>query len=143
MEIQKIFSNVEDPEENLYSVLMSEEELSLFSEFQKEFTSIKKMKKVMKSSEPFFEKARKQLTDIDSHIPYSQHKINLAKGFEKLIKGREMAIKNPEARTKMRKIYNNKIRPKAEAAFREGSDIILKPKAIKDLRKKGINPIGI
>ena len=32
MEIQKIFSNVEDPEENLYSVLISEEELSLFSE---------------------------------------------------------------------------------------------------------------
>ena len=39
MEIQKIFSNVEDPEENLYSVLMSEDELSLFSEFQKEFNS--------------------------------------------------------------------------------------------------------
>ena len=38
MEIQKIFSNVEDPEENLYSVLMSEDELSLFSEFQKEVT---------------------------------------------------------------------------------------------------------
>ena len=39
MEIQKIFSNVEDPEENLYSVLMSEDELSLFSEIQKEFNS--------------------------------------------------------------------------------------------------------
>ena len=44
MEIQKIFSNVEDPEENLYSVLMSEEELSLFSEFQKEFTQPKEKK---------------------------------------------------------------------------------------------------
>ena len=142
MIIEKVFSNVEDPEENLYSVLMGEEELSLFSEIQKEFTSIRKMKKVMKSSEPFFEKARKQLADIDSHIPYSQHKINLAKGFEKLFKGREMAAKNPEARTKMIKTYN-KIRPKATAAFREGSDIILKPNAMKDLRKKGINPIGI
>ena len=39
MEITKIFSNIEDPEENLYSVLMSEEELSLFSELQKEFNS--------------------------------------------------------------------------------------------------------
>lgn len=39
MEIQKVFSNVEDPSENLYSVLMSEEELSLFSEIQKEFSS--------------------------------------------------------------------------------------------------------
>ena len=37
MEIQKIFSNIEDPEENLYSVLMSEDEIYLFSEFQKEF----------------------------------------------------------------------------------------------------------
>ena len=32
MEIQKIFSNVEDPEENFYSVLMSEEEVALYSE---------------------------------------------------------------------------------------------------------------
>ena len=44
MEITKIFSNIEDPEENLYSVLMSEEELSLFSEFQKEFTQPKEKK---------------------------------------------------------------------------------------------------
>ena len=46
MEIQKVFSNVDDPEENLYSVLMDEEELSLFSEFQKEFgDSIKDKRK--------------------------------------------------------------------------------------------------
>ena len=32
MEIQKIFSNIEDPEETLYSVLMNEEEIILFSE---------------------------------------------------------------------------------------------------------------
>ena len=44
MEIQKVFSNIEDPEENLYSVLISEEELSLFSEFQKEFTQPKEKK---------------------------------------------------------------------------------------------------
>ena len=36
MEIQKIFSNVEDPEENLYSVLMSEDEVSLYSEMIEE-----------------------------------------------------------------------------------------------------------
>ena len=47
MEIQKIFSNVEDPSENLYSVLMNEEELYLFSELQKEFgdNSIKDKRK--------------------------------------------------------------------------------------------------
>ena len=38
MEIQKIFSEI-DTEEKLYSVLMSEDELSFFSEIQKEFTS--------------------------------------------------------------------------------------------------------
>lgn len=46
MEIQKIFSNIEDPEETLYSVLMSEDEIDLFSEIQKEFASIKDLKKV-------------------------------------------------------------------------------------------------
>lgn len=33
MEIQKVFSNIEDPEENLYSVLMTENEVALFKEF--------------------------------------------------------------------------------------------------------------
>ena len=37
MEIQKIFSNIEDPEENLYSVLLDDTEIELFSEFQKEY----------------------------------------------------------------------------------------------------------
>lgn len=37
MEIQKVFSNIEDPEENLYSVLMSEDEIALYSEFQRDF----------------------------------------------------------------------------------------------------------
>lgn len=46
MEIQKVFSNIEDPEETLYSVLMSEDEIDLFSEIQKEFASIKNLKKV-------------------------------------------------------------------------------------------------
>lgn len=36
MKIQKIFSNVEDPEENLYSVLMDEEEYTLFSKLSEE-----------------------------------------------------------------------------------------------------------
>ena len=45
MEIQKVFSNIEDPEETLYSVLMSENEVALFSEIQKEFTSVKDLKK--------------------------------------------------------------------------------------------------
>ena len=36
MEIQKVFSNIEDPEEILYSVLMDETELALFSIFSPE-----------------------------------------------------------------------------------------------------------
>ena len=42
MEIQRIFSNIEDPEETLYSVLMDEEELAIFSEVQREFTGVVK-----------------------------------------------------------------------------------------------------
>lgn len=122
MEIQKVFSNLENPEEVLYSVLIDEGDMSLFSEFQKEFTSIKKMKKVMKSSEPFFEKSKKQLADIDSHIPYSQHKINLAKGYEKLVKGKEMAGNNQEAKAKMIKTYN-KIKPKSQNQFKKQSKL--------------------
>ena len=38
MEIQKVFSDMYD-EERLYSVLMNEDELALFSEIQKEFNS--------------------------------------------------------------------------------------------------------
>lgn len=34
MEIQKIFSNVENPKETLYSVLMTEDEVALFSEMK-------------------------------------------------------------------------------------------------------------
>ena len=33
MEIQKVFSNIEDPEENLYSILMTKDEVALFKEF--------------------------------------------------------------------------------------------------------------
>ena len=36
MEIQKVFSNIEDPEENLYSVLMTEDEVALYSEMIEE-----------------------------------------------------------------------------------------------------------
>ena len=39
MEIQKIFSNTEDENEKLYSVLMTEDEVAFYSEFQKEFNS--------------------------------------------------------------------------------------------------------
>ena len=39
MEIQKIFSNTEDENEKLYSVLMTEGEVAFYSEFQKEFNS--------------------------------------------------------------------------------------------------------
>ena len=41
MEIQKVFSNIEDPEETLYSVLMSEEELSLFSDNEEKKNKLK------------------------------------------------------------------------------------------------------
>jgi hypothetical protein len=50
MEIQKIFSEV-DTNEKLYSVLMSEEELALFSEIQKEFGFKEVLQKIAKTPE--------------------------------------------------------------------------------------------
>lgn len=52
MEVQKIFSNVEDNEEKLYSVLMSEEEIREFSEYleQKEYVSKREAKKLAKKT---------------------------------------------------------------------------------------------
>ena len=48
MIIQKVFSNPEE-EEMLYSVLLNEEELGLFSEIQKEFTgAVKRANKAFK-----------------------------------------------------------------------------------------------
>ena len=39
MIIEKVFSNIEEESEKLYSILLSEDEVALFSEFQKEFNS--------------------------------------------------------------------------------------------------------
>ena len=40
MEIQKIFSNTENEGEKLYSVLMSKDEINLYSQFQKEHSKV-------------------------------------------------------------------------------------------------------
>ena len=45
MEIQKIFSDTKGSE-RLYSVLMTEDEISLYSQFQKEFNSKAKHKRI-------------------------------------------------------------------------------------------------
>lgn len=37
MKIQKVFNNIENKEEKLYSISMTQDEIALFSEFQKEF----------------------------------------------------------------------------------------------------------
>ena len=44
MIIEKVFSNIEEESEKLYSILLSEDEADLFSEFQKEFTQPKEKK---------------------------------------------------------------------------------------------------
>ena len=38
MIIKKVFNNIEEESEKLYSILLSEDEASLFSEFQKEYS---------------------------------------------------------------------------------------------------------
>ena len=63
MEIQKIFSNLEDPRENLYSVLITENELRLYNEIQKEFNS-----KSMKALRNAWELAAGQKAGIPKYI---------------------------------------------------------------------------
>ena len=43
MIIEKVFSNIEEESEKLYSILLSEDEAALFSEFQKEFAKTDKI----------------------------------------------------------------------------------------------------
>ena len=97
MEIQKVFSNIEDPEENLYSVLMSEEELSLFSEFQKEFNS-----KSMKALRNVWESAAGQKAGIPKYV---------SKGYK--------TIANPEFKRKARKVAKESVNKEVSPAMKQ------------------------
>jgi hypothetical protein len=63
MEIQKVFSNIEDPEENLYSVLMSEDEIALFSEYMPQLTRYDRSDRLkqMKDADVLAEKKRSNM----------------------------------------------------------------------------------
>ena len=67
MEIQKVFSNIEDPGETLYSVLMSEDEVVLFSEIQKEFGFKSKALAVMAPGSYQAKEAAKYAYDDDEY----------------------------------------------------------------------------
>ena len=67
MEIQKVFSNIEDPEETLFSVLMSEDEIALFSEIQKEFGFKSKALAVVAPGAYQAKEAAKYAYDDDEH----------------------------------------------------------------------------
>ena len=67
MEIQKVFSNIEDPGETLYSVLMSEDEVVLFSEIQKEFGFKSKALAVMAPGAYQAKEAAKYAYDDDEY----------------------------------------------------------------------------
>ena len=92
MEIQKIFSNVEDPEENLYSVLISEEELSLFSEFQKEFNS--KAQKALRKAWDVknANKVKEAFKDVPQHFEKYKVSIGRANNPFKSLGGRNVSV---------------------------------------------------
>lgn len=97
MEIQKVFSNIEDPEETLYSVLMNEEELSLFSELQKEFNS-----KSMKALRNVWESAAGQKAGIPKYV---------SKGYK--------TIANPEFKRKARKVAKESVNKEVSPAMKQ------------------------
>lgn len=53
MIIQKVFSNIEKESEKLYSILLSEDEVALFSEFQKEFSKIEEFVDTVKKARKY------------------------------------------------------------------------------------------
>lgn len=67
MEIMKIFSDSYD-EERIYSVLMSEEELMLFSEIQKEFASAGTLKNGLRKLKRNFKVAGEEMSLVKSAI---------------------------------------------------------------------------
>ena len=63
MEIQKIFSNVENPEETLYSVLMTEDEVALFSEMEEEMDNKRKENEYLGNRKQVLEAAHGKATN--------------------------------------------------------------------------------
>lgn len=77
MEITKIFSEL-GGEEKLYSISLDETEMALFSEFQKEFASVRSMKKaVVSAHKPLFDAVKSGKLDEfkDSAINDASKKI--------------------------------------------------------------------
>lgn len=96
MKIQKIFSNIENGEDKLYSVSMSEDEIKLYSQFQKEFTKAEKavFNQFIKRTKNFRHMPGGQITDVKTanHLKSIAEKLS-GKIPDKLTKEERKALK--------------------------------------------------
>ena len=119
MKIQKVFSNVEDREDKLYSVLMSENEISLFSEFQKEFTRAEKaiLDQFIKRTKNFRHMPGGQITNVKT--------ANHLKSITEKLSG---------------KIQDNLTKEEYKALKKIGLSEAAKPGVLDKIKKKYYNP---
>ena len=123
MEIQKIFSNIEDPEETLYSVLMSEDEIDLFSEIQKEFASIKDLKKAANISAKVYVQGgitKGQARSLNSALRNVWESAAGQKaGIPKYVSKGYKTIANPEFKRKARKVAKESVNKEVSPAMKQ------------------------
>ena len=148
MEIQKIFSNVEDNGEKLYSVLMSEEEIREFSEYleQKEYVSKREAKKLAKKTakiEQEFQTATKAAAGDATKLNQAQAAYESKMGKEVLNKknaGKIIDATGPAPTVKA--IKNDRAAEQIAGAIGNG-DAAVKAETAKKLKKsaggKGLN----
>lgn len=148
MEIQKIFSNVEDNGEKLYSVLMSEEEIREFSEYleQKEYVSKREAKKLAKKTakiEQEFQTATKAAAGDATKLNQAQAAYESKMGKEVLNKknaGKIIDATGPAPTVKA--IKNDRAAEQIAGALGNG-DAAVKAETAKKLKKsaggKGLN----
>lgn len=150
MEIQKIFSNVEDEGEKLYSVLISEEEIREFSEYleQKEYVSKREAKKLAKKTakiEQEFQTATKAAAGDATKLNQAQAAYESRMGKEVLNKknaGKIIDATGPGLASTVKAIKNDRAAEQIAGALGNG-DAKVKAETAQKLKKsaggKGLN----
>ena len=150
MEIQKIFSNIEDEGEKLYSVLISEEEIREFSEYleQKEYVSKREAKKLAKKTakiEQEFQTATKAAAGDATKLNQAQAAYESRMGKEVLNKknaGKIIDATGPGLASTVKAIKNDRAAEQIAGALGNG-DAAVKAETAQKLKKsaggKGLN----
>ena len=141
MIIEKVFSNIEEESEKLYSILLSEDETALFSEFQKEFNS-KAQKELRRKFDT--EHAGKLGNNIRSKVFIGRHKnqdsryddpLYFKQKFPDMAKTRGLNKLHFKKDQKMREEQFKKHLESSDSIFKDSTR---KAKELRDLKNKRI-----